>query len=85
MDIETRKVLEFACERMGDKPITEVVGISDNLGAKLAAEGFDKVTILMHDTQIFLKKFFPSAIVSAMVDQMADGGCFPYTPFHTPA
>ncbi|KAJ6655426.1 hypothetical protein lerEdw1_005126 [Lerista edwardsae] len=47
MDIRTKKFQDFIGERMGDKLITDVDGVSDQLGAKLAANGFDKAYILL--------------------------------------
>lgn len=43
MAIRTKKYEEFVYEPMADKPITAVSGINEELGAKLAAKGFDKV------------------------------------------
>nr|XP_060627522.1 barrier-to-autointegration factor-like protein [Anolis sagrei ordinatus] len=45
--MRTKKYQDFVSEPMGDKPITAVDGIDDELGAKLAAKGFDKAYILL--------------------------------------
>ncbi|KAH0618166.1 hypothetical protein JD844_017156 [Phrynosoma platyrhinos] len=47
MVVRNKKFQEFVCEPMGDKLITEVGGIDEELGAKLAAKGFDKAYILL--------------------------------------
>nr|XP_020670230.1 barrier-to-autointegration factor-like protein isoform X1 [Pogona vitticeps] len=47
MAIRSKKFEEFVHEPMGDKPITAVSGINEELGAKLAANGFDKAYILL--------------------------------------
>ncbi|KAJ7338840.1 hypothetical protein JRQ81_012742 [Phrynocephalus forsythii] len=47
MDHRTKKYERFVCEPMADKPITAVSGINEELGAKLAAKGFDKAYILL--------------------------------------
>ncbi|XP_034959422.1 barrier-to-autointegration factor-like protein [Zootoca vivipara] len=47
MAIRSRKFQDFVSEPMGDKPIIVVDGINEELGARLAAKGFDKAYILL--------------------------------------
>ncbi|XP_019346550.1 barrier-to-autointegration factor-like protein isoform X2 [Alligator mississippiensis] len=47
MAIRTQKFNVFVSEPMGDKDITKVDGINDDLGMKLAAKGFNKAYILL--------------------------------------
>ncbi|XP_060110171.1 barrier-to-autointegration factor-like protein [Heteronotia binoei] len=47
MAIRTKTFQDFVSEPMGDKPITAIEGINGELGAKLAAKGFDKAYILL--------------------------------------
>ncbi|EMP32632.1 barrier-to-autointegration factor-like protein [Lepidochelys kempii] len=43
----TQKFKAFVSEPMGDKDVTAVDGINDELGLKLATKGFDKAYILL--------------------------------------
>ncbi|NXA42749.1 BAFL protein, partial [Eudromia elegans] len=54
----SQKFKDFVCEPMGNKTITEVDGIDEELGHKLAAEGFDKAYILLGQF-LLLKKDAP--------------------------
>ncbi|XP_062429411.1 barrier-to-autointegration factor-like protein [Rhea pennata] len=47
MAIRSQKFKDFVSEPMGNKTITEVDGIDEELGSKLAAKGFDKAYILL--------------------------------------
>ncbi|XP_061489621.1 barrier-to-autointegration factor-like protein [Rhineura floridana] len=47
MAIRNKKFQDFVCEPMGEKLITVVDGINEELGASLAAKGFDKAYILL--------------------------------------
>ncbi|XP_003219929.1 barrier-to-autointegration factor-like protein isoform X2 [Anolis carolinensis] len=47
MVMRSQKCQNFVSEPMGNKPITAVDGIDEELGAKLAAKGFDKAYILL--------------------------------------
>lgn len=59
MAIRTQKFNVFVSEPMGDKDITKVDGINDDLGMKLAAKGFNKViSLLPYQAPFFFSIFF---------------------------
>uniref|UniRef100_A0A8B9S8V6 Barrier-to-autointegration factor-like protein n=1 Tax=Apteryx owenii TaxID=8824 RepID=A0A8B9S8V6_APTOW len=47
MATRSQKFKDFVSEPMGNKTVTEVVSIDEELGSKLAAKGFDKAYILL--------------------------------------
>ncbi|XP_010216551.1 PREDICTED: barrier-to-autointegration factor-like protein [Tinamus guttatus] len=58
MATRSQKFKDFVSEPMGNKTVTEVDGIDEELGSKLAAEGFDKAYILLGQF-LLLKKDVP--------------------------
>ncbi|XP_048372120.1 barrier-to-autointegration factor-like protein [Sphaerodactylus townsendi] len=59
MAIRTRKFQDFVCEPIGEKPVTAIEGINEELGAKLAAKGFDKAYILLGQFLLLKKECAP--------------------------
>ncbi|XP_064366255.1 barrier-to-autointegration factor-like protein [Dromaius novaehollandiae] len=73
MASRSQKFKDFVSEPMGNKTVTEVDGIDENLGSKLAAEGFDKVT-----------SFFPSQPLPALPTDLIKNITFLWHPFFSP-
>lgn len=47
MSSTSQKHRNFVGEPMGEKPVTQLAGIGDALGGRLAAKGFDKAYVVL--------------------------------------
>lgn len=54
MSSTSQKHRNFVAEPMGDKPVTDLAGVGEVLGKRLASAGFDKVICFATQTLVYL-------------------------------
>ncbi|XP_060081629.1 barrier-to-autointegration factor A-like [Ylistrum balloti] len=56
MSTTSKKHRNFVAEPMGEKPVTDLSGIGETLGSRLASQGFDKAYVVLGQFLVLKKE-----------------------------